>query len=244
MRYIVLVLLAILSLAVLLLIIGLYSSWQIYLHITNKKIVAELRSFKLRKTLFNISLSESKQKSESAKDAPVSGQTASESKNKGSKLNRFTGRLKADKKRIYDSEKGGFQESEFKAVIDEYIGIFRQIKNSLYDFLGDLRCKIEIPMFRIRLDIGLDNPAYTGMIYSTIWGAVGIIYPIMSRFFHVVYPTMNITPYFYERRFDLDIESIIKVKPAHIINALVKQGVRAAITYFKKIFTKGSVKHV
>ena len=59
----------------------------------------------------------------------------------------------------------------------------------------------------------------------------------------MAYPTIELTPDYYDARFNLEFKCIIKVKPAHIINALLKQGWRQAVTYYKNNFTKGSVKY-
>lgn len=235
MQYVAFILAGILALAVLIIVTALYSLWEIRLHIKDKYVKVEIRNFFFRKTVIDGS---------KEKKTPSSSSVGKTSEKTDSKENKIKDRLKEDKKRIYDPEKGGFQKDGFDAVISEYLSLLRDVKGVVRDFLGALRYKIEIPMLNIRLDIGTDNPAHTGMIYSSVWNAAGIFYPILSQYFRMAYPTIELTPDFYGQRFNLEIKSIIKVRPAHIINASLKQCMRMGITYVKKYFTKGSVKDV
>lgn len=234
-RYVFIAVFAVIVLAVILLSCALWSVWRICLHVTDKKAVAELRVFGFRKKILDTSAN-----TNTTSTAKKTEETNS-SDSKKAKKNSIIDKLKSDGAKVYDSE-SGLKLSELRAVFHEYKDIFERYKDIILDFFGDLRYKIDIPILRAELDIGLDNPAYTGIAYSSVWGAVGIIYPILSRYMHIVYPTISVTPDLYGKRFRLEIESIIKVRPAHIINALVKQGLRAGITYFTKI-KKGSVQN-
>lgn len=233
MRYVGLSLLGLLITALLLIIFIIWHRWEILIHYQKKKLLVELRSSIYHRRLFYRDFSEKPKKKKSS-------QPPKDEKNKESS---FRTRFKNDKKRIYDPENGGFSLSGFKEVIDDYRNSYYEIKDILSDILGDLRYRVDITSVRISLDYGTGNPAYTGMIYGTIWGIVGLIYPILSRYFHMAYPTIELTPDYYDARFNLEFKCIIKVKPAHIINALLKQGWRQAVTYYKNNFTKGSVKN-
>lgn len=249
MRYVFLGLLAALAAAVLLLIIGIWTTWSLYLHVRDKKLTLELRALGFRRTLLRRDFSAQKpEKPASKAEAERSGGSEREAsqpeQGKGSaKKNRFSERWSADKKRIYDPEKGGYQPGGLEAVLAEYRDLWDQGRDVIHTFFGNIRYRIEVPMLRIRLDFGTGNPAHTGMAYGAVWGAVGMAYPVACRYVHMAYPAMEVTPDFYEKRFDLEIRSIIKVRPAHIINALLKQGWRLAVTYCYHYFNKGSVKH-
>lgn len=234
MRYVLYAVLIILSAVIIILMAALWSLWQIYLRMDNKNAVIELRGFGIKKKLVDICF-EDKSK-QPKKDKPQSGK-----KKKKSQAEIISDKIKSDRNRIYNSD-DGLNIPEFKAVAAEYKAAYKKYKNIILDFFGDLRYKLSVPLLRIDIDIGLDNPTNTGMAYSSIWGIVGITYPLLTRYMHIVYPTISVTPDFYGKRFRLDAESIIKVRPAHIINALVKQGLRAGITNFT-INKKGSVKN-
>lgn len=235
MRYVIFAVLAVLALAIALLFGALWSVWRIYIYATDKRTVAELRVFGFRKTILD---TDKKNDDTAASDEKNDGRT---SDNKTSQKNTVIEKLKSDKARVFD-ENDGIKLSGLQDVFYEYKDLFNRYRDIIIDFFKSLRYKIEVPLLRGELDIGLDNPAHTGIAYSSVWGIIGIIYPILSRYMHIVYPTLSVTPDYYGKRFRLEIESIIKVRPVHIINALIKQGLRAGITYFTKI-KKGSVQN-
>ena len=175
-------------------------------------------------------------KRRSAKEPP-----AKQSQPKKKKENRFLARFQTDKKRIYDPQKGGYQAGGLREVIGEYKQLWEDMEETLRGLFDGLRYKIAVTRTEIYLDFGTGNPAYTGMAYSAVWGIVGMVYPLICRHVKMEYPYISVTPDFHETRFDLEIKSIIKVRPAHIIHAVLKQGWHVAITYLKN--KKGSVKH-
>ena len=236
MRYILLVLLAVLLLAAAVLVLAIWHRWELHLHFRDKRLTVQLRGFGLRRTILDRDFSADEKEDTSEK--PTRASTKKEEKE-----NRFLARFKADKKRIYDPDKGGYQHGGAGEVITEYRELWEDAKETFRDIFDGLRYKIEVAKTEIRLDFGTGNPAHTGMAYSAVWGAVGIFYPLVCRHIKMDYPYMEVTPDFYQKRFDLEIKSIIKVRPAHIINALLKQGWRMAVTYLTNKFNKGSGKH-
>ncbi len=235
-------LLALLGVVLLVISVTLWHRWTLYLHMFDKKLVIELRGFGFRRRLFYRDFSK---KNDSKTEGAISGKTKPE-KNKPKKAKKKNGlaeRWEKDKKRIYDKEKGGYQHGGLTEVLREYKEIYRDAKEVIGTFLADTRHRIEISSLWIRLDFGTGNPAHTGMLYGTIWNLVGLGYPFLVRYFKAAYPSLEVTPDFYNPRFDLEIKSIIKVRPAHIINAVFKQVWRAGVTYVKQYFTKGSGKH-
>ncbi len=227
-------------LAIILLIAGLlftvtWNKWQIYVHFKDKRLFVELRGIFYKKVLVDRDFTE-KQENDTKMEKPEKKTKLED--NKSGLLERF----KTDKDRIYTKETG-YDHQGFKDVIADYKEVIGQIKGVLGVFFESMRYKIEIPLIRIKLDFGTGNPAHTGMLFGGIWGAVGTMYPVASRYLDVAYPLMEVTPDFNGPRFDLEVKSIIKVRPAHIINALLKREVWAAITYFYKNFIKGSVEN-
>lgn len=206
MGYVIWVLAALLLLVVLLAVAVLWTGWTFYLHYFDQKLEIELRGPILRRHIFfrDFRAKQVAREKEKKKE-----------KNKNKKRP-LADRIEAEKKRIYDAEHGGYQAGGLRAIYAEY-------REVLHEVFGDLRYRIEIPEVRIRLDFGTGDPASTGMIYGGIWSVVGVAYPLCSRYFHMAYPKLDITPDFYQPRFDLEVKSIIKVKPAHIIKAVLKQ---------------------
>ena len=142
------------------------------------------------------------------------------------------------KDRVYNSETG-FDINEVKNLKDEFTESYSDTVKIIRNFLGKTRLKIHIPTIRVKLEYGTGNPANTGIIYGSIWGLVGVLYPIAAMYFHIAYPQMDITPDFYGKRFNIEIKSIIKVRPTHIINAAVTALWAPLLTYFKNKIKKG-----
>lgn len=142
------------------------------------------------------------------------------------------------KKRIFNSDTGVDTE-EVKKVWGELSETYSYGLGIIKKFLGKLRHKIHISKLYIKVEYGTDNPAATGFVYGSVWNLVGIVYPFLTRYFHIVYPTLDITPDFYSKRFDIEVKSIIKVRAAHIISAGLSSLLVPAITYFKDKLKKG-----
>ena len=142
------------------------------------------------------------------------------------------------KDRIYSSETG-FNIDEVKNVKNELTDAYSETLALIRKFLGKTRFKIHIPTIRVKLDYGTGNPANTGMIYGSVWGLVGVIYPLAAMYFHIAFPQLDITPDFYGKRFNIEIKSIIKVRPTHIINAALTTLWAPILTYLKNKFKKG-----
>lgn len=144
----------------------------------------------------------------------------------------FIDKLKLFKNRVFDSEKG-IDYSELKNVKNEIFNTYSETIDIIKKIFGKLRYKIKITSLRIELEYGTGNAATTGMLYGGIWQLTGILYPIASSWIKMVYPSLDITPDFYGKRFDIEIQSIIKVRPAHIISAAFSPLLSPAITYLK-----------
>lgn len=249
MRYVLLSLLFLILAVLLLAVTAVWHSWRIYLHICTRGVLVELRGFGMKWRLLDRDFSKEKkgqdapaeekktQAKPKAEDAEHSEEEPENIAAKKKKVGLFR-RFSQDKKRIYDPERGEFQMEGFGEVVQEYKALYRQFQKLLHEVFGDLRYKISVLSTRIRLDFGTGNPAHTGMLYGGIWSAIGTAYPILGRYVHMDYPELEVTPDYYGKHLDFDVRSIIKVRPAHIINVAVKQACKLAFTYCYKHFTK------
>ena len=186
-------------------------------HILNIKIGNKLYCKKIQ-----IDLSKPKQTKQTEK---------SNTKHKENKLS-FIDRLKKIKDRVFDEE-NGINHDEIKNVKNELFETYSQAIEIIKKISVKLRHKIKVTTLRVELEYGTGNAATTGMLYGGIWQMTGILYPIASRWVKIIYPTLDITPDFYSKRFDIEAQSIIKVRPAHIISAVFSPLLGTAITYFK-----------
>lgn len=122
-----------------------------------------------------------------------------------------------------DEEKSGALQK-----IKDGISLFKSVKRASVRALKYLKHKIDISETRVRLKFGTGDAAATGMICGAFWAALGNLYIIGGKFFNLGFPSVNLTPVFESKAFELEAESIIEVRPAHIINAAVL----ALFTYF------------
>ena len=175
----------------------------------------------------------------SESDNPNSSDT---SKPKNDESNAISDKINEFKDRVYSKETG-FDKEEFFNIYYEYKALYHEIINIIKKFLRLLRFKIHIPKLYLKFDFGTSNPANTGLIYGSAWGMLGLIYPLLARYFHIVYPTLDITPDFYGTRFDTEIKSIIKVRPIFVINAAFRSLTKPLLTYLFNKIKKGSVKN-
>lgn len=141
------------------------------------------------------------------------------------------------KKRVFNSETG-FDADELKNVWGEFSETYSYTIGIIKKFLGKLRHRIYVNKTYIKIDYGTDNPAATGIIYGSAWNLLGVIYPILTMYFCIEYPMLDITPDFYGKRFDIAAESIIKVKPVHIIKAAFSSLLVPTLTYLKQKIKK------
>lgn len=137
-------------------------------------------------------------------------------------------KIKEIKSRVFKPDTG-IDTDEARAVYAE----LSEILSVLRRFFGSMRYKIQIPVLRITLDLGTGDAASTGMLYGTIWGAAGILFPILARYTRTVFPMIDITPDYYGKRFDIKAKSIIKVRPVHIINAAIPAAISLGLSYLK-----------
>ncbi len=225
------IILAIILIIALLLIIQLSAFSTVYISYKDKLLVVRIQTPFYRKEI-KYDLAEKK---EEVKTEGVAGAEKSEKSFISSKTDEI-------KKRIFNPETG-FDAEELKNVWDEICETYSYGMGIIKKLLGKMRHKIHITNLFVKLEYGTNNPAATGIIYGSAWGLVGTAYPILTRYFHIVYPTLDITPDFYGERFDIEVRSIIKVRAAHIIRAALSSLFVPAVTYFKDKISKGSEKN-
>ncbi len=220
------IILAAILIIVLILLTLLLSYITIDLHIKNQILYIKIFNLIFCKKI-QVDLSKSKQTNK--------GNDASPKDNKTS----FVEKIKKIKDRVFDADKG-FNFDEIRKVKNEISETYAEIINIIKKLFGKLHYKIKVTTLRVELEYGTGNAATTGMLYGGIWQMLGVLYPIASSWVNMVYPSLDITPDFYGKRFNIEVWSIIKVKPAHIIYASFFALLTPAITYFKDKYKKGS----
>ncbi len=234
MQYLWLSLLILFGLLLLLVFVAIWQNWILHVHLKQQLLTIELQGPFLRRTLFCRDF---------AKPTDKAPAKASSQKKKKKKKKPSSSPWRDPLNRVYDKESGKFHPESLGAVAQDYSKLLEDLLDTLHAYLGDLRHRLEISRLWIRIDFGTGNPAHTGMLYGTFWGLLGVLYPLCQRYVCMEYPRLVLNPDFYQKHWDFELKCIIKVRPAHIINAFLKQGLRQAGTYGSKLFKKGSVKH-
>ncbi len=239
MKYVIGILLGILFLLLSLIAIFICIKWTVIIGFKNKVFTVDVILFGIKKRFLPRDTKKNKvndNKNDISNDSERTNSNDATQKTQQSKWDNI-------KKRIYDSENGGYKPDGIKNVIDEYKEEWQEKITLIKKLLGDMRYKIEIEQLKLIVDFGTGNPAHTGMAYGSMWNLLGFIYPILSFYFKISAPVIDITPDFYEKRLDIEFRSIIKVRPRHIIKAVFKQGFKIVLTYFDKSKRKGSVEN-
>ena len=123
------------------------------------------------------------------------------------------------KSKVYSKENGFDIDGAFE-VKDELCEMLTLVFKGLNKLFGKIRYKIEVPMLNVNLDYGASDPVATGMIYGWIYSGLGIAYPLFNQYFKFNYPSLNVTPDFYGKRFNLEVRSIIRLRPIHVVHAV------------------------
>ena len=224
MLYVILIILLIL---LLLLLLELFLFSKIEIHFKDKLLTVAIKTPLYRKV---IRRDLNQTEAEPQKNGAASDETSEKSP--------ISDKIADIKKRVFNPDTG-FDTEEVKKVWGELSETHSYVFGILKKLLVRLRHKIHINKLFIRLEYGTDNPAATGIIYGSVWNLVGLVYPFLTMYFRIAYPTLDITPDFYSKRFDIEVKSIIKVRAAHIINAGLSLLLVPTITYFKDKSKKG-----
>lgn len=180
-----------------------------------KKIVKDFLTDPEEDKADNLNYNSDKQKDKQKTGSKEADENFSEKEELGLKQ-----KFEETKQRIFNPETG-FNKDEAQSAIKEFKDTFSFYYKLIKKFLAAMRYKIYIPVCRVTLDYGTSDPALTGMLYGSAWNVIGFVYPFAARYAYAVYPMLDITPDFYDKRFDVKVKSIIKVRPVHIINAIV-----------------------
>ncbi len=202
--------------------------WQVFLHLKEKRLTMELRLWGMRMPLVKKDFSQKKPKKEK--------KTEEKPKAKPS----FSDRIRLEQKVVYDEEKGGYQPGGIRRIVADYLEIWDQVQETFSALFDGMRYKIEVTNTELTVLFGTGNPAHTGMAYGAAWSALGVIYPILCRYFRMDYPQVELNADFETKRFQIEFSSIIKVRPVHIIHAASQEGWRMLVTYLRNKKQKGS----
>lgn len=96
------------------------------------------------------------------------------------------------------------------------------VKDVLVTVFGYLGPKTDISDILISSTFGTGDAAKTGMIYGAVWPLLGNVYGFLCRFFSISYPEIDLNPVYDRKCFEIEARGIIKIRPVHIITAVVR----------------------
>lgn len=121
-----------------------------------------------------------------------------------------------------DEEKKEVTKETIEKDIDKKKKLLTNKKSFWWTILREMRFRIEVVKTKIKIDYGTGDPADTGILYGIIWAVIGNLYQVFNQYLVFDFPETQINPDFENKIFEIEFESIIKVRLVHIINALLK----------------------
>lgn len=132
----------------------------------------------------------------------------------------FPEQKKKKRQDVKGKEKKDSNDPEKK--VEGFKNKYNKNKNAIKMFLKLTRYKIHFQKLSITLEYGSGNAATTGILYGVIWGIVSSIYNTLNLYFNAEYPEVNVTPDFHNKKFDIAVKGILRVRLVHIISAIIK----------------------
>jgi len=116
-----------------------------------------------------------------------------------------------------DGEKEDFFE-KFKIKFDNWLDAFSYIKKDIAGILDYLTRKlVVIKQISFAMIFGFDDAAINGIMTGVFNGVVYNILGFANRHITIKKWNVNINPDYYAKRFDIDTQCILRIKPVHII---------------------------
>ena len=131
-------------------------------------------------------------------------------------------------KKLYFSKKDKksadkkMESSEPEEKVEGYKAKYKEYKSVIKTFMKLTRNKIEIKNLELCLNYGCSDAAKTGILYGVLWGALSAVHNALNLYFNSDYPKVNITPDFQNKKFEIKVYGILRVRLVHIINAILK----------------------
>lgn len=114
------------------------------------------------------------------------------------------------------------ESAEPEEKVEGYKIKYKEYKSVIKTFMKLTRGKIEIKSLGLSLLYGCSDAAKTGILYGVLWGIVSAVHNALNLYFNSAYPKVNITPDFQNKKFEIKVYGILRVRLVHIINAILK----------------------
>jgi len=142
------------------------------------------------------------------------------------KLEIICGFLRKRLKFPKNKAKKSVENTEIKNDAEKRINTFKEnydkFKDVIITFFRLTRYRIHFQKLELKLEYGCGDAAKTGILYGVIWGGVSTLYNILNLYFNADYPEVDIKADFNNKKFDILLKGILKVRLVHIIIAIIK----------------------
>ncbi|HOQ38088.1 MAG TPA: DUF2953 domain-containing protein [Acetivibrio sp.] len=127
---------------------------------------------------------------------------------------------------LYKYKTSQKENSEKKASAD-YSGIIESIEKAISSFkkgrgvvkrvLEYLKCRAAIRKLNLVIEFGTGNASHTGILTGIAWTILGIMLTYIDNYIEINEKNINIKPNFVEKKFNIDLYCIFRVRIVHII---------------------------
>ncbi len=99
---------------------------------------------------------------------------------------------------------------------------YKKNKHRVIVFMDYIMDKLKISSLNFNVKMGTGDAALTGILYGTIWIAIGSIMTFIGNNLNPERPNIVVVPIFGEAQLSIDFNCIISIKLGHIIYAEIK----------------------
>lgn len=127
---------------------------------------------------------------------------------------------------LYKYKTSQKENSKNKASTD-YSGIIDRIEKAKSSFdkgrgvvkrvLEYLKCRAIIKKLDLQIEFGTGNASHTGILTGIAWTALGIMLTYIDSYIEIHEKHINIKPSFVEKKFNVDLYCIFRLRIVHII---------------------------
>ena len=110
---------------------------------------------------------------------------------------------------------------------------YKKIKKRIIPVLRYIARKMKINNLILKISMGTDDAAVTGVLYGAAWIVIGNVMTLTRSYLNVNNPKIVIVPIFSRVQLCIDFSCIISLKSGHIINAGIR-AIPALLSGFEK----------
>ena len=112
--------------------------------------------------------------------------------------------------------------SRFSAIANGIRAAYAETKDDISSVLAEIRKKTEFETIVFRLGFGLSDAAKTGIATGAAWASASCVLSVLNQMFGIRSIDLDVSPDFNRECFRLQIKSILRLRPVHIISISIR----------------------